>query len=310
MTGRLPSSAIPRLARARDSLRASPIDALVVSHLPNIRYLTGFTGTAGLLVLTPTAVHAPRRLSLPQRGAGAPGVAQRSFVRSGRAGGAAAQLRRGPRGGAERDGRAADRRRGGLDASQPIRQAVASARGLGADAAAEPGWRARCSCRPNASIESGTGGQGRARDCDAAGGRAAPRPTRSARRCSFAQAGRSELEVAADVDALLRRDGFRAPGVRDHRRIGAKQRPAACAAGTAESPGRRRRRAGLWRRLRRILRGFDAYGSARRRRTPTFAGCSPPSRKRSRRPSRRSGRVSQASARRCRSPGGRSTDTD
>ncbi len=52
MTGRLPSSAIPRLVRARDSLRTFAIDALVVSHLPNIRYLTGFTGTAGLLVLT------------------------------------------------------------------------------------------------------------------------------------------------------------------------------------------------------------------------------------------------------------------
>lgn len=34
-------------------MRASAIDALVVSHLPNIRYLTGFVGTAGLAVLTP-----------------------------------------------------------------------------------------------------------------------------------------------------------------------------------------------------------------------------------------------------------------
>jgi Xaa-Pro aminopeptidase len=54
MTGRLSSFAIPRLVRARDSLRTFSIDALVVSHLPNIRYLTGFTGTAGLLVLTAT----------------------------------------------------------------------------------------------------------------------------------------------------------------------------------------------------------------------------------------------------------------
>jgi Xaa-Pro aminopeptidase len=34
-------------------MRASAVDALVVSHLPNIRYLTGFVGTAGLVVLTP-----------------------------------------------------------------------------------------------------------------------------------------------------------------------------------------------------------------------------------------------------------------
>ena len=34
-------------------MRAAAVDALVVSHLPNIRYLTGFVGTAGLVVLTP-----------------------------------------------------------------------------------------------------------------------------------------------------------------------------------------------------------------------------------------------------------------
>jgi Xaa-Pro aminopeptidase len=54
MTGRLSSFAIARLIRARESLRTFGIDALVVSHLPNIRYLTGFSGTAGLLVLTAT----------------------------------------------------------------------------------------------------------------------------------------------------------------------------------------------------------------------------------------------------------------
>ena len=33
-------------------MRALALDALVVSHLPNIRYLTGFSGTAGLVALT------------------------------------------------------------------------------------------------------------------------------------------------------------------------------------------------------------------------------------------------------------------
>ena len=38
---------VPRLDRARQRMRAAAVDALVVSHLPNIRYLTGFVGTAG-----------------------------------------------------------------------------------------------------------------------------------------------------------------------------------------------------------------------------------------------------------------------
>jgi Xaa-Pro aminopeptidase len=44
---------VSRLLRAREGLRSAEIDALVVSHLPNIRYLTGFDGTAGVVVLTP-----------------------------------------------------------------------------------------------------------------------------------------------------------------------------------------------------------------------------------------------------------------
>jgi Xaa-Pro aminopeptidase len=49
------SSVIPRLDRVRQQMQASAVDALVVSHLPNIRYLTGFVGTAGLVVVTPAA---------------------------------------------------------------------------------------------------------------------------------------------------------------------------------------------------------------------------------------------------------------
>ena len=40
-----------RLARAREALRTEQIDALVVTHLPNVRYLTGFSGSAGVLVV-------------------------------------------------------------------------------------------------------------------------------------------------------------------------------------------------------------------------------------------------------------------
>ena len=40
-----------------DALRArfDGFDVLVVTTLPNVRYLTGFAGSAGVLVVTPTA---------------------------------------------------------------------------------------------------------------------------------------------------------------------------------------------------------------------------------------------------------------
>lgn len=43
-----------RLARLRQSLAASGLDALLVSALPNIRYLTGFSGSSGLVLVTPS----------------------------------------------------------------------------------------------------------------------------------------------------------------------------------------------------------------------------------------------------------------
>lgn len=42
-----------RQAGARALLAAEGLEALLVTHLPNIRYLTGFTGSAGLLLLRP-----------------------------------------------------------------------------------------------------------------------------------------------------------------------------------------------------------------------------------------------------------------
>ncbi len=44
-----------RLERVRAHARAAGVDALVVSHLPNVQYLTGFSGSAGALVLLPSA---------------------------------------------------------------------------------------------------------------------------------------------------------------------------------------------------------------------------------------------------------------
>src|SRR5579859_2730568 len=42
-----------RLSRARQTLQRSSLDALLVTHLPNIAYLCGFTGSSGVLVLGP-----------------------------------------------------------------------------------------------------------------------------------------------------------------------------------------------------------------------------------------------------------------
>jgi Xaa-Pro aminopeptidase len=43
--------------QVRRALAAASVDALIVSHLPNIFYLTNFTGTSGIVVLTADALH-------------------------------------------------------------------------------------------------------------------------------------------------------------------------------------------------------------------------------------------------------------
>lgn len=47
-----PDRRADRQDAARAAFDAAELDALLVTHLPNIRYLTGFTGTAALLLLT------------------------------------------------------------------------------------------------------------------------------------------------------------------------------------------------------------------------------------------------------------------
>jgi Xaa-Pro aminopeptidase len=41
-----------RLSNVRDAMGAAGLDGLVVTHLPNIRYLTGFEGSAGVVLVT------------------------------------------------------------------------------------------------------------------------------------------------------------------------------------------------------------------------------------------------------------------
>jgi Xaa-Pro aminopeptidase len=45
---------LARQQQLRNKLSANGVDALLISHLPNIRYLCGFTGSAGLLVVDET----------------------------------------------------------------------------------------------------------------------------------------------------------------------------------------------------------------------------------------------------------------
>jgi Xaa-Pro aminopeptidase len=48
-----PDTVAARLARVRGHARAAGVDALVVTHLPNLQYLTGFAGTAGAVIVLP-----------------------------------------------------------------------------------------------------------------------------------------------------------------------------------------------------------------------------------------------------------------
>ena len=47
-----PSQVATRLDRVREDMLRAGVDALVVTHLPNVRYLTGFDGSAGAAILS------------------------------------------------------------------------------------------------------------------------------------------------------------------------------------------------------------------------------------------------------------------
>jgi Xaa-Pro aminopeptidase len=49
----MPLHVAPRLDRLRARFDDAGVDALIVTNLPNVRYLTGFTGSAGVLAVTP-----------------------------------------------------------------------------------------------------------------------------------------------------------------------------------------------------------------------------------------------------------------
>jgi len=41
-----------RLSRLRSGLEENDLDSLLVTHLPNVRYLCGFTGSAAVLLVS------------------------------------------------------------------------------------------------------------------------------------------------------------------------------------------------------------------------------------------------------------------
>ncbi len=55
LTNRIDASSRSRLERLRLLLFKSRCDRLLVTHLPNIQYLCGFTGSAGILLLEPAS---------------------------------------------------------------------------------------------------------------------------------------------------------------------------------------------------------------------------------------------------------------
>ena len=48
-----PHTVAERLSRVRATIAAAGLDALAVTHLPNVQYLTGFTGSAGIALVLP-----------------------------------------------------------------------------------------------------------------------------------------------------------------------------------------------------------------------------------------------------------------
>ena len=253
---------LARLDRVRQGLRALSLDALVVSHLPNIRYLTGLNGTAGLVVLTMsscTLLVDFRYKSAAQalvRESGIGELVAVTMVPQGYDESLVAAIRE------------TGARRIGVEAAW---LPVSRFNKLSSALAATASTPLQSPLAPPALVPTeracriGAAGEGRAGDCDAQGSGA---PPGWRRRAGDQPGAGGEVRVARRGRGRRAppRRRFRAAGVRDHRRVRAQRRPAARAAEPAGADRGRWGGAGLWRRLRRILRGFDANGAAGRHR--------------------------------------------
>jgi Xaa-Pro aminopeptidase len=207
MTGRS-HSVVRRLIRARGRLRDSAIDALVVSHLPNIRYLTGFSGTAGLLLIS--ATHCTLIVDFRYR------AAARSLIASNADLAEHVSLLTAEQSYdetlAEVLTRSGARRIGIEAATMPVSRFNKLSAAL-ASAAPTP-LRSPDGCPVLVPTERVIESDRAIKDDDEIAtlreaGRRLCEASREA--VDLVRAGRSELEVAADVDALLRRTGFERP---------------------------------------------------------------------------------------------------
>ena len=253
---------IARLDRVRQGLRALSLDALVISHLPNIRYLTGLNGTAGLVVLTMsscTLLVDFRYKSAAQalvRESGIGELVTVTVVPQGYDESLVAAIRE------------TGARRIGVEAAWlPVSRfnKLSSALAAAAPTPLQSPLAPPALVPTERVVESARLVKDDAGDCDAQGsGAAAGRR----RRAGDQPGAGGEVRVArcGRGRRASPRRRFRAAGVRDHRRFRAPGRLAARTAGPAGAGRGRWRGAGLWRRLRRILRGFDANGAAGRHR--------------------------------------------
>ena len=226
------SLVVSRLDRARAEMRSNAVDALVVTHLPNIRYLTGFAGTAGLVVLTAEtcSLIVDFRYQTVARSlvAADPELSRHVTV--------VVPARSYDETLAEVLRESGTRRIGIEAASMPVsrfNRLVGGTGCRGTDAAPKSGCAAR-SCSDRADDRSAAGDQGRDQIATLreAGRRIVAGGGRGGR--SLPPAGRSESDIAAEIDAVLRRRRIRASGVRDDRGVGPEQRAPARAAGPSD----------------------------------------------------------------------------
>lgn len=207
-------SVVARLASLREDLRAARIDALAVTNLINLRYLTGFAGTAGAAVVTPERCDllVDFRYIVTAREAITGAPIELELVDGTYDDGLIAVLRR------------TSARTVGIEAtSMPVSRFNRIAKALGEAAVLMPTERLierRRAVKDAAEIAT-------LRE----GARRLSLVARQVR--SFLRTGRSELDIAADIDAALRAAGFERPafdtivasgvnGARPHARPGAR----------------------------------------------------------------------------------------
>ena len=241
-----------RLAFVRAAMRAAGLDALVVTHPPNVFYLSGFSGTAGALVVDAHKatlvvdsryVTAARALRDEHPGLSTLGV----VLSDGPIDETLVQLLR-----------AQERPRIGIEAaSMPVLRFNRLSSSLAADAPLGSGLPLPVLVPTERLVE-------RSRivkdEAEIATLRTAARKLSHVAATVTARARPAGPEQA-DGGGHRRRDArrrLRAAGLRDHRGVGPQQRAAARPAGPPDARGGRRGGAGLRGRLRRILRGFDA----------------------------------------------------